>query len=256
MTLPVALVTGASSGIGACVADRLAASGRWRLVLNGRDGERLSQVADRTGGLTLPMELDSIGGAEKLAAATIDLVGEVDLLVANAGIGWAGAFIDTPPEMIDRLLAVNLLAPLHLSRALLPGMVRRGRGHLVFVSSIAGCVAVGGEAVYSATKAGLNAFAESLRYEVGAAAISGAGSDVRVSVVVPGAVDTPFFERRGSPYTRGFPDLIPPDQVAETVVRAVGRRQDESFAPGWMRLPARLHGAAPALFRRLAARFA
>ncbi|MGW7545196.1 SDR family NAD(P)-dependent oxidoreductase [Streptomyces sp. NPDC054770] len=248
MTLPVALVTGASSGIGACVADRLAASGRWRLVLNGRDEERLSRVADRTGGLTLPMELDTVGGAEKLAAATLDLVGEVDLLVANAGIGWAGAFADTPPEMIDRLLAVNLLAPLHLSRALLPGMVRRGRGHLLFVSSIAGCVAVGGEAVYSATKAGLNAFAESVRYEVGAG--------VRVSVVVPGAVDTPFFERRGIPYGRGFPARIPPDRVAETVLRAVGGHRDESFTPTWMRFPARLHGAAPALFRRLAARFA
>ncbi|MFD8820268.1 SDR family NAD(P)-dependent oxidoreductase [Streptomyces sp. NPDC059627] len=248
MTLPVALVTGASSGIGACVADRLAASGRWRLVLNGRDEERLLRVADRTGGLTLPMELDTVGGAEKLAAATLDLVGEVDLLVANAGIGWAGAFADTPPEMIDRLLAVNLLAPLHLSRALLPGMVRRGRGHLLFVSSIAGCVAVGGEAVYSATKAGLNAFAESVRYEVGAG--------VRVSVVVPGAVDTPFFERRGIPYGRGFPAQIPPDRVAETVLRAVGGHRDESFTPAWMRFPARLHGAAPALFRRLAARFA
>ncbi len=247
--VPVVLVTGASSGIGSAVAARLAAAGRCELLLNGRDAGRLTSVATRTGGVPLPGDLSSPQACRELAEGALDLTGRVDVLVAGAGVGWAGSFTEMPPEAIDELLAVNLGSTVHLVRALLPAMVRHGHGRVVLVASIAGAVGVGDEAVYSATKAALCTFAESLRYEV-------RHRGVRVSVVLPGAVDTPFFARRGRPYTRSVPRPVPPERVAEAVYRVVASRREEVFVPRWLRLPARLHGVAPGLFRRLAARLA
>ncbi|AEW97399.1 MULTISPECIES: SDR family NAD(P)-dependent oxidoreductase [Streptomycetaceae] len=248
-TAPVAMVTGASSGIGAAVAARLGTAGDWELLLNGRDVERLAAVAGRTGGISLPGDLSTPERCRQLADRALGVHGRVDVLIANAGIGWAGRFTDMPADAVDRLLAVNLASPVHLVRALLPGMVRRGGGHVVLVASIAGSVGVGEEAVYSATKAAVCAFADSLRYEV-------SGDGVHVSVVVPGVVDTPFFARRGALYTRQAPRPVPPERVAAAVHGVLRRPREEVFVPGWMRLPARLHGAAPTVFRRLAARFA
>ncbi|MGH3329447.1 MAG: SDR family NAD(P)-dependent oxidoreductase [Streptomycetales bacterium] len=243
----VALVTGASSGIGAAAARRLAAAG-CRILLLGRDAARLDAVTRDVAGVPLVADLAAAGGPEDAAARARDALGHVDLLVNNAGVGWAGEFAAMPDAAIGDLVAANLLAPVRLTRALLPAMVARGRGHIVVVSSIAGRTGVGGEAVYAATKAAAGVFADSLRYEL-------AGTNVGVSVVVPGVVDTPFFGRRGVPYGRRWPRPIPPEQVADAIVRAVARERPEVFAPGWMRLPARLHGALPGLYRHLAGRF-
>lgn len=231
------LITGASSGIGAATARAMARTGA-RLVLTGRDQGRLDAVAADTGGRAVAGDL--VTGAAEVAAGA----GEVDVLVANAGAGWAGPLAAMPPETIEDLLAVNLTAPIRLARLLLPGMVERRRGHLVFVASIAGVVGVPGEAVYSAAKAGLIAFAEAVRAE----------TPVGVSVVIPGVVDTPFFARRGTPYTRRRPVPIPAERVARTIVRVIEREAAEAYVPGWLELPARLRGAAPGVFRRLAAR--
>jgi short-subunit dehydrogenase len=137
---------------------------------------------------------------------------------------------------------------MQLTRLLLPGMVARGRGRVVFVSSIAAATGVRGEAVYSATKAGLVSFAESLSYELD-------GHDVRVSVIVPGVIDTPFFDRRGRPYGRKRPGPQPPERVARAIVACLEHDRSVSYVPRWMRLPAWLHAAAPGTFRALATRF-
>src|SRR5438067_13172938 len=112
-----------------------------------------------------------------------------------------------PVADLDRLVTVNVLATLRLTRAVLPGMVARRRGHVVLVSSIAACLGVREEAVYAATKAALRAFADSVRYEV-------ADAGVGVSVLVPGVVDTAFFDRRGTPYPRRRPRPRPPEEAA------------------------------------------
>ncbi|MFF8289432.1 SDR family NAD(P)-dependent oxidoreductase [Streptomyces sp. NPDC016309] len=245
---PVVLVTGASSGIGEAVADRFAADGRCRLLLAGRDEERLAAVARRTGGGALAADLAERAGVERLAAEALEREGRVDALVAAAGIGWAGPFTRMPAEAVDRLIALNLTSVVHLVRQVLPGMAERGVGRVVLIGSMAGRVGVGNEAVYAATKGGLLAFADSLRYEL-------AGTRVGVTVVLPGAVDTPFFSRRGVPYHREHPRPVPPERVAEVVWRAVVRGREDVFVPGWLAVPARLHGAVPGFFRAMAKRF-
>jgi uncharacterized protein len=237
-----ALVTGASSGIGAATADALAAAGA-RLVLTGTDADRLAEVARRTGGTALPADLTEEAGLDLVRGAAA----EVDLLVHSAGRGWAGEFAGMPTELLAELTALNLLAPLRLSRAALPAMRARGSGHLVFVSSIA-TVGVRDEAVYAATKAGLRAFAASLRYEL-------AADRVGVTAVFPGAVDTPFFGHRGRAYSRAVPRPVAPAAVAAALLEAVRRNRPEVFVPRWLSVPARVNGALPEAFHRLATRF-
>ena len=127
-------------------------------------------------------------------------------------------------------------------------MAERRHGRIVFVSSIAGATGVRGEAVYAAAKAGLACFAESLSYEL-------ADRGVGVSLIVPGVVDTPFFERRGRPYDRRRPVPIHSERIAQAVITATQRDRSVVFVPRWMRFPVGLHGIAPGTFRALASRF-
>lgn len=237
-----ALVTGASSGIGAATASALAAAG-CDLVLAGRDEVRLADVAGRTGGRAVVADLGSAAGTDDLA----EEAREVDLLVNNAGIGWAGELDTMTAEDVARLVTVNLTAALQLTRTALPAMAKRRRGHVVFVSSIAS-VGVEQEAVYAAGKAGLRAFAASVRHEASA-------GDVGVTTVFPGAVRTPFFAGRGRPYDRSHPRPVSPESVAAALVRAVERGRSEVFVPRWLTIAARIQGAAPETFHRLARRF-
>jgi len=256
----VTLVTGASSGIGAATATALAAAGA-RLLLTGRDAARLAEVARQTGGVALPADLAVPGEPARLAAAASEAAraapwaggtradhGGIDVLVNNAGVGWSGPVGDITAAKITELTTVNLAAPIELTRLLVPAMAQRGRGRVVFVSSIAGVTGVRGEAVYAATKAGLSTFAESLDYEV-------RDHGVRVCVVVPGVIDTPFFGRRGRPYGRKRPAPIPAERVATAIVSALEHDRAVVYVPRWLRVPARIHGAAPGTFRALAARF-
>jgi short-subunit dehydrogenase len=238
-----ALITGASSGIGSAAARLLARAGA-RALLTGRDAKALDALAEETGGSALPVELSEPDAARKLA----EWAGDVDLLVCNAGIGWAGELDQMPMSTLDELVEVNLTAHLRLTRLLLPAMVERGVGHLVFVSSIAGSMGVADEAVYAGTKAGLRTFASSVRLAV-------AGRGVGVSVVVPGVVATPFFNRRGRPYDRARPKPIPAEEVAQALVDAVTHDRAEVFAPSLLRFPARFYGAAPNLVHALQRRF-
>ncbi|MEU4667871.1 SDR family NAD(P)-dependent oxidoreductase [Amycolatopsis sp. NPDC023774] len=241
-----ALVTGASSGIGEATARLLAAAGT-HVLLHGRDRDRLAALAAETGGTALEADLMDPEAAGKLAERALAVTGGVDTLVNNAGLGWAGPLPELSPELLTRLVTVNLTAPLELTRALLPGMLARGHGRIVFVTSIAGRTGVAGEAVYAATKSGLDAFADSLRFELH-------GTGVEVGVVVPGVVRTAFFERRGRPYTRTTPRPVSAQRVAAAVVRAT-RRPGDYYVPRWLRVPVALRGAVPGAYRALATRF-
>lgn len=239
------LVTGASSGIGAALATALAAEGA-RLTLTGRDETRLAGVCECTGGTPLLVDLADPAARDELAGrfrAT-----PPDVVVHNAGVGLAGPLGGQSGQDVDRLLEVNLRAPVQLTRAWLPGMVARGSGHLVFVASIAGALGVAGEAVYAASKGGLLAFARSLRDEL-------AGTGVRVTSVLPGVVATPFFERRGTGYERGFPRPMPAARLADDVVAGITANRAEVVRPRWLRVPIALRATAPGLYATLADRF-
>lgn len=247
-TTKVTLLTGASSGIGAALASQLAARRGYRLLLSGRDRDRLRSIARGTGGTALPADLSTDGGSERLAQSALSAVGRVDVLIAAAGVGWCGRFDEMPLPAADSVIAVDLIAVIHLVRLLLPHMLTRRSGTIALIGSVAGAAAVRDEAVYSAAKAGLATFADSLRQEL-------RGSGVHVIHVVPGVVDTPFFVHRGVPYLRNHPRPVSAFRVADATIRAIECGRPEVYVPRWTQVPGIVRGMAPGMYRRLSARF-
>jgi short-subunit dehydrogenase len=243
----VCLVTGATSGIGRATAMRLARHDV-RLLVSGRDTEALGVVAAAAGGTAIPADLSRRDEVERLAESAVADQGRVDVLVNAAGEGLHGPVAELGPADLERVVAVNLTAPILLTTALLEGMLERRAGHIVHVGSIAGHVGHREEATYAATKAALTVFSESLHAEL-------AGTGVAVTLITPGVVDTAFFERRGAPYDRRWPRPIPADRVAARIVDALSSRPAEVIVPGWLSAPVRLRGALPGLYRSLARRF-
>ena len=218
------LVTGAAGGIGAACVAALRAAG-----------------ADVLG---VDREYELPGDVPRLAADARP----VDVLVNCAGIGLHGPLSDGSADDARRVLAVNLEAPIALTRLLLPGMLERGSGHVVNVASLVAHLPKRFEVVYAASKSGLAGFTRSLRAEL-------RDTGVGVSLVSPAVVDTGFFDARGEPYGRRWPRPVPPSRVADAVVDAVRRDRAEVVVPGWLTLAVRLHGAAPGLYRAASARF-
>ena len=238
-----ALVTGASSGIGRAVAIALATAGA-QVVGLGRDMPALRSLAETSGITVLQVDLGPADELQHFVAHSLPDLPPVDILVNCAGSGRYGPLAEHSAEDIDRLLDVNVRAPIALTKAVLPGMRQRGRGRVVNVASIAGRLGVPHETVYSASKGALAVFSRALDAEL-------AGSGVGVTVVLPGVVHTSFFERRGARYDRAWPRPLPPERVARTIVRAITREQSEVVVPGWLRIPIWLQAALPGLYGRL-----
>jgi len=237
-----ALVTGATGGIGTAIAMALHERGA-RLALSGRRQDALHDLAERLGerAETIVVDLAERDGPARLAEAA----GAVDVLVANAALPASGRVEGFEPEQIDRALDVNLRAPVQLTCALLPGMLERGRGHLVFMSSLSGKAASPRSGVYSATKFGLRGFAAGLREDVEPRGIG-------VTVVFPGFVsDAGFFADSGV----RLPPWVgtrTPEQVAAAVVRGIERdRAEVDVAPLSLRLGTRVAALAPVTIARL-----
>lgn len=244
----VVLVTGSSSGIGAAIA-RLLAGGGARVLLHGRNPSRLASVSAAIGGApTLAVDLAEAGSAVELAARAREPYGQVDGVVHSAGLGWYGELAAMAGPDLERLLRVNLLAPIALTRELLPGMLVAGHGHVAFVASIAGATGVAYESVYAATKAGLIGFADSLTLEL-------SGRGVEVSVVSPGPVRTAFFVHRGTLYRRRFPRPVDADRIAAATVHGIAAGGGCAVVPRWLGMAPAVRAVAPSVYRVLARRF-
>jgi len=228
------LLTGATGGIGHAIARALRASGA-QLTLTGRRTDVLEPLATELGARALAADLSDRVQIERL----LDDLGGVDILLANAALPASGRLESFSIEEIDRALEVNLRAPIVLARALLPGMLERGRGHLLFVSSLAGKAPAPGSSIYTATKAGLRGFAAALRAELH-------GSGVGVSAIFPGFIrDAGFFADTGIELPRGIGTRSPED-VARAVVRAIEHDRGElDVAPLGLRVGAIVAGLAP-----------
>lgn len=237
------LLTGATGGIGQATARRLHEAGA-TLILTGRRVEVLEPLAAELGATVIGADLADRADVERLARDS----GDVDVLVANAALPASGELFSFSVEEIDRALEVNLRAPIVLSRMLGEGMVARGRGHIVLVSSLAGKATSAGASLYSGTKFGLRGFGQSLRTDL-------RGSGVGVSVVFPGFIrDAGMFHESGAQLP-GFVGTSTPEQVAGGVVSAIERDRGEvDVAPLTMRAGVKLAELAPATAAALAAR--
>src|SRR5437763_14560433 len=196
------LVTGATGGIGQAIARAFAARGA-NLVVTGRRSEVLDPLATEVGGQAVACDLTQPEEVDRLVAQA----GDVDVLVANAGLPASGALTELTQEQIDRMLETNLRAPIALARAIAPGLVDRGRGHMVFISSLSGKAASRSAATYNATKFGLRGFALGIRHDL-------RPHGVGVSVVLPGFIsDAGMFADADVELPRGVGTRTP-DQVA------------------------------------------
>lgn len=179
----VALVTGASSGIGRAMARMLAGQGV-RLAMVGRSVERLQAVRSEfpeADALVIAADLTKPAEVERTIAETIARFGQIDILLANAGLYLTGDLVDGDPDDFDEVIGVNVNAVFRAVRAVLPGMIERRAGDIIVTSSVAGHQAIPWEPVYSATKHAVQAFVHGVRRQV-------APHGVRVGAVAPGVV--------------------------------------------------------------------
>jgi NADP-dependent 3-hydroxy acid dehydrogenase YdfG len=204
---PVALVTGASRGIGRAIAQRLA--GTHDLILVARDTDRLAETASSCEGAGAQVQTIAVDIRNGVAAAAALTGLHVDVLVNNAGVAVLKPFLDITAEEWNRQVDVNVNALYHITRAVLPGMVQRGKGHVCIIGSTAGRNTFVGGSCYAGTKHFVMGFAESLMLEVRDAGVG-------VSVITPGSVATELF-----PEGTNTAWMLEPENVADAVVFAV-----------------------------------
>src|SRR3954469_3086324 len=189
----VMLITGASTGIGAATA-RHAVEGGWRVALAARSEDKLAELVSSLGeenALAHPTDVTEFGDQEALVAAALERFGRIDAAFANAGFGAARGFLKEDPDQWRQMVLTNVLGVAYTIRAVLPHFKERRAGHYLLTSSVAGRRSLPGS-LYSATKWAVSGRGESLRQELR----QDEGSEIRVTLVEPGMVDTPFFDNR------------------------------------------------------------
>jgi short-subunit dehydrogenase len=229
-----ALVTGGSRGLGPYIARALAGEGV-NLTLTARSADSLRQVAEELAGgaarvHSIAADVCDDGARRELVEEAESTLGPIDILVNNAGIEAIVPYTDLPPDHIEAMIRTNLEAPLILSRLVLEGMIERGRGHVVMMSSLGGKKGSPYSATYAATKAGLIAWTSGLRIEL-------EGTGVSASVICPGFVsEAGMFAMR----TQKAPKVLgtsTPEAVVQAVLRAIQRDVGEIIVnPGPVRL--------------------
>lgn len=238
------LVTGATGGIGQALATAFAAQGA-QVVLTGRRTDVLEPLAEKLGGRAIAADLADRAAVEAL----LEEAGEVDVVVANAALPGSGLLDDFTVDEIDRALDVNLRAPIVLAKLAGAQMAARGRGHLVFVSSLSGKSASGGAAIYNATKFGMRGFALAVREDL-------RPHGVGVSTVFPGFIrDAGMFADANVTLPKGVGTRSPED-VAKATIKAVRKNIAEvDVAPLSLRVGVLVAAVAPGLNAAVQRRF-
>jgi 2-hydroxycyclohexanecarboxyl-CoA dehydrogenase len=220
----VALVTGGAGGIGAATSSRLAAEGA-RVAVCDLDGDAARELAADLGGAGLDLDVRSPESIAAAIGATEQQLGPIDVLVNNAGIGGELFFGQTPPEVWDDMLAVNLRGVLAVTHAVLPGMQERGGGAIVNVASEAGRVGSQLAVVYSATKAGAIGFTKALAKE-------SARFGVRVNAVAPGPIDTQMV--RGAEVLGEIGERMVQGMIDSTAMKRLGEPDEVAAAIAYL----------------------
>jgi NADP-dependent 3-hydroxy acid dehydrogenase YdfG len=208
---PVFLITGASSGIGAATARQAAAAG-YRVVLAARSTDKLEALAQELGGderaLAVACDVTEWEQQQAMVAAALETYGRLDVVFANAGFGATRGFLEESPEHWRAMVLTNVYGAALTLRATIPSL-REPRGHLLLTGSVAGRVALPGS-LYSCTKWAVTAMGEAVRQDLN-------DTGVRVTVIEPGMVDTPFFDNGAGP------GALKPEDIARAVMYAVSQ---------------------------------
>jgi uncharacterized protein len=228
------LLTGATGGLGHAIARALSAKGA-ELILTGRRTDVLEPLASELSARALAVDLGEPSEVDRLLSEA----GELDILVANAALPASGMLDSFTMEQIDRAIEVNLRSPIAMTHALAPEMVKRGRGHLLFMSSLSGKTGTAGSSIYNATKFGLRGFAMAMRAELH-------DTGVGVSAVFPGFIrEAGMFAESQVQLPRGVGTRSPED-VAKATVEAIERNRGEiDVAPFSLRIGSAFSGIAP-----------
>ncbi len=222
-TRPVALITGASRGIGAATAHALAQRG-YNLVLAARSAKALEALVGELtqigiSAIAIPTDMQQLDQVRHLADTALAQFGHIDVLVNNAGMGGSGqSLVENDESQIAELLIVNLHAPIILTRRLLPHMIERRSGAIIMVGSVAGQVPLPGSTLYGTSKFGLRGFSQSLRRETRRYGIG-------VTLIAPGFIKTAMTAKM-----RGIPKASP-DLVAQAIVSAIHKPRREVIVP-------------------------
>ena len=234
------LVTGATGGLGGAIARRLGRAGA-RLTLTGRRTEDIASLAADLDAEVVKADLGDPAQFDRLIAEAAD----VDVLIANAGLPTTGRLASFTTAEIDRALAVNLRAPIVMAHALVPGMLERGQGHIVFISSMSGKVGAAGSSIYAATKYGLRGFSLALRADLH-------GTGVGISTIFPTFIrDAGMFAQANVKLPPGVGTKSPED-VANAVLRSIEHNRAEiDVAPMHLRAGVAFAVLAPETSARL-----
>ncbi|MCA1560043.1 MAG: SDR family NAD(P)-dependent oxidoreductase [Acidobacteria bacterium] len=255
LTGRVAVITGASSGIGLACAEHLARAGV-AVVLGARRADRLDTavraIRDAGGRAeAVPTDVTAQADVDRLVARAGEAFGSLHIMVCNAGFGYYGTVEQTEPDVMARMMDVNFMGTFFGTRAALPVFRRQGHGHLLIVSSIVGRRGIAQMSGYGATKAAQVGFAESLRTEF-------AGTGIHISVVFPVSTETEFRDAMARDYGHSVTGLGPKqsvDHVARAMVACVRRPRPEVYPHRMSRALAVINAVAPAMADRLVARY-
>jgi len=247
----IVLITGASSGIGALTAQKLADLGAIP-ILTARSTERLMALRSQISGRchVIPMDVTDEQQVNDAVESIISEFGRIDILINNAGYGVFQSFLDTDTAEFNAMMDVNYMGIVRCTKAVLPHMLTAGQGHIVNIASLAGKIGTAKSSAYNATKHAVLGLTNALRQEM-------VGKNIGVTAINPGPIDTPFFEKAdpsGTYVNNVKMFLLKPEQVVNTIIKAIPKRKAEVNLPFAAAIGIKLYQLFPRLADKLAYR--